>query len=502
MFERIPLVIFDIIHSYLSHHEYRNFLNTGRDTFAEVKYETVYYNLKKFDDLTQFKDATETSLVRDKRRHIFETIKRNVKSQQNQISLKWHYPSLEGFITFKHCIADIDCFTLVLKGTFILPLHILANIRHLSLDRLSNTSLEGLSGAVRPQQVCPHAKGSSIQVLMLTDCSNLEDISEIEQLPFLKKVIIFRCRKIEDVSFLANIEEVKLYHIREISYIAGYKQKSLTLHVPHCPLGGENTKPYEPCDTSFLFSLRHLTNLSLSCFFHPSCNFFTAFSGKNNDNISADIKCCHISNLTIRNYSLLSTVNSGKDYVFPVFPQLYYLISVDIMGFDLSSWNETISSLSSVTLRSCVLPVNLSCFKFVSRFSLENIDVTILNFSEVFHNLQRLRIECFQRLTSLIINSNVKHLNFHANHSLQTISNIGIVKSLTIYGCSRLTEINGLEKANFVRLVGLGSLSDFSFLLKISSKLTIERCHKFIRSYYESRLKGIPVVELMDNDCF
>jgi hypothetical protein len=343
MFERIPLVIFDIIHSYLKHYEYQMFLNTSRDTFAEVKHETVYYCLKEFDDTPQYKTASETILVREQMHSILETIKRNVKSQQNQISVKWLCFSLDNFITFKRFTADIHCLTLTLVCASTLPLHNLANIRNLSLGLLSNTSLEGLSGAMRTKPACQQMKDASIRVLKLTDCINLEDISELEQLPLLKKVIIVRCMKVRRISFLANIEEVELLNVHDMSYVAGYKQTSLTLCAHWC-LGFGKTAPCEQCGTSSLLSFRHLTNVSLYCYFRPSCNFLTAFGETTGDDATADDdKRCRIRNLTIQNYS-------RYDGVFLVFPQLYYLTSIDIMGFDLSSWNETFTSLSSVAL--------------------------------------------------------------------------------------------------------------------------------------------------------
>jgi hypothetical protein len=490
MFERIPLVIFDIIHSYLSHHEYQMFLNTSHDIFAEVKYETAYYNLKKFDDWRQFTNASETLLVRERMHSILETIKRNVKSQQSQISVRWVCFSLDNFINFTCFVTDIHCLTLTLVNTFTLPLHNLTNIRNLALSGLSNVSLEGLSGAMKTKQACRQMKDASIIVLTLTDCINLEDISELEQLPHLKKVIIVRCMKVRHVSFLANIEEVELLNVQDMSYVVGYKQTSLTLRAHRC-FGFESTTPCERCDTSSLSSFRHLTNLSLSCYFHPSCNFLTAFGV--DDATADDDKRCLIRHLTIQNYSGYH----DDDNVFPVFPQLYCLTSIDIMGFDLSSWNETFTSLSSVIVRTCILPPTLSCFKFVSKLRLEVTDVVVtLNFSDVFHNLQKLAITRSKCLKSLILNSNIKHLELRWNESLHTISSIGIVKSLAVHNCNTLIEINGLEKADSVQLYRLDSLTDFSFLSKVSAKVVIWNCRKFIKSSYESFFEDIPDVNL------
>jgi hypothetical protein len=359
-------------------------------------------------------------------------------------------------------------------NTSTLPLHNLANVRNLTLSELSNVSLEGLSGATKTKQPCHQMKDASIRVLTLTDCTNLEDISEIEQLPLLRKVIIVRCLKVQDVSFLANIEEVELFNVQDMSYVAGCKQTSLTLRAHQC-LGFKRTKPCEQCDTSSLLSFRHLTNLALCCYFHPSCNFLTAFGAKHRDDASTDDdKRCCIHNLMIQNF--LSCYHD----VFPVFPQLYFLTSIDIKGFDLSSWNETFTSLSSVILRKCILPSTLSCFKFISQLRLEDMDVVTLNVSDVFHNLQRLMITGLKCLKSLILNANIKHLVISWSLSLRTISNIGIVKSLAVRNCFKLIEINDLDKANSIDLYGLDSLADFSFLSKVFAKVVICNCRKAV----------------------
>jgi hypothetical protein len=57
------------------------------------------------------------------------------------------------------------------------------------------------------------------------------------------------------------------------------------------------------------------------------------------------------------------------------------------------------------------------CFKFVSKFTLRDTDVTTWNFTKVFNNLQRLTIGTSERLSSLNIHSNIKHLGIYWNHS-------------------------------------------------------------------------------------
>jgi hypothetical protein len=70
------------------------------------------------------------------------------------------------------------------------------------------------------------------------------------------------------------------------------------------------------------------------------------------------------------------------------------------------------------------------------------------------------------------------------------------VTSLSVYCCSKLTEISNLEKANFVHFVDLESLADFSFLSKVYAKVVIEECCGFIKNRYESILNDIPLLNL------
>jgi hypothetical protein len=242
---RIPLVIFDIIHCFLSHHDYRQLLSTNHAIFGEVKYETVYYDLKQF---LRVQDEKTLSLFQID--PVMQAIKTIVKSPQKQISMKWFCESLKDFLSFHGFYAGIHHLILIFYRavSILLPLHLLSEIFNLKLVGIANSSLKGISGEIKTD-----GKPSScdIRVLTLENCYCLEDISEIHNISTLKKIHVSECRKIQDFSFVSNIEEaVNLEVVTDfcqLSFRSGEKQKSL--HVTTC-LSVE-------CETSTLLSLRH-----------------------------------------------------------------------------------------------------------------------------------------------------------------------------------------------------------------------------------------------------
>jgi hypothetical protein len=449
MFDQVPVVIFDIIHSYLSHYNYRQLLNTNHSVFADVKYETVYYNLKQFDKLAgnpiDLSDR-KTQLV-----PVLQRIMRNVKSKQKQVSIYWLCGSLKAFSAFCRYYSGIHSLDMYFTGRANLPLHMFSTIANLTLTGLSNESLEGLAGEKQRGFKSP----CTTNVLTLRDCSNINDISEISKISTLKKVTISGCGNLRDLSCLVNTEDVVFNTRSEIV-------------------------------TSVLFYFRHLRSLYLVGEFLPSCNFLTAFGEVQNEN---DVnRHCRIQNLWI------TSRNSHPSFVH-VFPQWPDLISIELDRFDISSWNELMSSLSMVSLRLCILPSNLSCFQLVSELSLNSVDICALDFT-IFQNLKLLELTACCQLATLIIGTNIKHIEVVCAYSLLSISNIGIVKFLTIGHCPLLTELRDLVKVNSMKMYSLKSLSDFSFLKCVLSKVIIKNCPRFVKNNNISILEGIPDVQV------
>jgi hypothetical protein len=468
MFSVIPLVIFDVIHSYLCHYDYRQLLNTSHSIFAEPKYETAYYVLSEFSIKNQLRDS------------VMEECKKRVRSPQNQICVRWYCRSSQDCSSFCQYCSGIHSLRLLCHNAekIVLPLFMFTTVFDLTLVGTYITSLSGLAGGVQGDLEAPLAE-CRIQALTLAYCPNLKDISEIKKISGLKQVKIDRCKMIEDYCALANIEEVEVkidtpFVDSRLSNLSGENQKSLTLSAYR--------SAYFSVGTSLLMSFRHLTSLTLECLFDTSCDFNSAFG---EGSARTDIKrYSHIRYLKICPEGALS---------FKCFPQLLDLISVELAGFDISSWNQTFSSLSSAVISFCILPSDLSCFKFISQFTLRTRTDSALDFTGIFNDLKEFYLDGSNNVTSLTINSKVRNIRINWAVSLHTISGIGIVKSLDINCCHSLTQVEGLINAGSCRLSYLKDLKDFTFLQKISVKLVIHNCPDFDKERYSPYLNAIPV---------
>jgi hypothetical protein len=94
-FDSIPVVIFDIIHSYLSHYDYRQFLNCSNTLFYPIKFETVVYELLFFESWNKSLEFYETAVVG------------NVKDKSKQIKLCIYEPSVEQFQRYESLLEGL-----------------------------------------------------------------------------------------------------------------------------------------------------------------------------------------------------------------------------------------------------------------------------------------------------------------------------------------------------------------------------------------------------------
>jgi hypothetical protein len=480
VFERIPLVIFRIIKRYLSHYEYLQLLNTSRYVFAELKYETVYYTLKILDNFPGRSTSILTSVDL-----VMDTIQKKVKSKRRQVCLKWYCESMERFSTFNNCFSEVRCLNLSFdRGAGVtLPLSCLSRIHSLTLYGICNRSLTGLSGNIETDVSGQKMRRlSGIRILKLERCWVLQDITEIEKMSALVKVKIRRCELLTDYSPVKNIKVVDAqlffndhgvqFYGPSVPYLAGDNQRSLTLSDDFY-----HAFQYELFTS--LLSFRHLTNLSLEWHFNSSCDFIAAF-GERNDG-KYDDRYCMLKRLSLQNRSYHGNhgfhVVGENNNIQPVLPQLTDLLSITLRGFDVSSWNQPFSSLSTVKLTSCVIPSDLSCFKHVSSLSMSYSTSASLTFSEIFSNLKDLQLSFCNELTTLIINCNIKEVIITTASSLQHIYGNGSIKSFTI---------KGLNGSTFDKLI------DFSFLRNVSSKFVLNSCPHFDKERYKTILKVIP----------
>jgi hypothetical protein len=219
-----------------------------------------------------------------------------------------------------------------------MPLHMFSMIYKLHLYNISNYTLNGLSGEIkrfveiRPLRKLLSSKSCNIHTLELSVCRSLQDISEVPKLLKLKNLSISCCHGIVDLSFLKNIEEVHILDcrgVKDYSNLSGSNQKSVTIFTTSDVI-------------SSISQFHRLTSLSVTSRFDHSDLF-----------IGFDSNVCNLKNLNLHQKCYSITKNCL---------QLLTLQSLDLNGFDCSSWNQTFPLLNSVSLSNCNLPTNLICF--------------------------------------------------------------------------------------------------------------------------------------------
>jgi hypothetical protein len=474
-FHQVPVVVFELFHSYLSHYEYRQLLNCNRSFFTSIKYETVYYDLKAVNDWSDQSCKSGTSYISlDKEiKIVCELIKRNVKHREKQIGMKYCCESLEQLDLVSSLFKGVHS----LEVTFSLPdvaeyipFKYFRNVYQLTLDGFYNFTLKGLSGKDELELAKTEedmSNGSmNINILELKNNHNLNDISEVAFIPTVKKVSILNCPCLRELSWLRDIEEV------EILGFCGFENELFCL-------GGKNQRTFnfsssfmEGNPISSLSQFRHLNNLSFDAKFENSCNFHVIFLGGGTND-------CTIRKLNVTNRSFFDSVIEMADTL-PLFPQIPSISCLSLFGFNLSSWVDpsASASLSSVVLMNCEVPFFTS-FRFISHLTISCDDTTTWDFSKTFENLRHLKIVECGALETLIIGSNIKKVEIVGCEVLKSISDIGKVNWLIVSRCYELEIMEGLIGANFVRLKDLIDLEDFSFLEKVYKDITIIHCPKF-----------------------
>jgi hypothetical protein len=452
MFDHIPVVIFDLIHGYLSHYDYRQLMNCNLSVFASVKYETVYHDFK----MLRYSDDSRFTSYGKKFTRIQEIIDKDVKSRKCQIGVKLYWWSVKHLKDYRYWFSGLNSLSIFCGKE--MALNQFSLVCDLHLYQIRNNSLEGLAGLSETEGTSYVL--SSIRNLELYSCSNLIAISEIERLPNLKKVSILLCNSLRDVSCLRNVEDVTVSNCKFIINpfcLTGPNQKSLSVDV-----GNRFLDLDVIYSVSLLAKYCHLTSFS---FQSDYCKW--DFSGFCNDSKDCHIRClkiCSCSHIYSDTYALV--------------PQLLYLKSLDLAGFDLSHWNQPSQVLSSVRLSYCMLPLDLMCFKYIRELALlSDCQLTTLDLSGVFCRLRILSIRCFYCLKTLILDS-ITYVKISCCSSLFSISNILEPRTLSLQQCDSLFVIEGLLKADYVELICLPKLEDFSFL-KLSRKLLVQHCPFF-----------------------
>jgi hypothetical protein len=432
-FDHVPVVILDLIHSYLSHSQYRRLMNCNISTFRSIKYETVYYQLK---DLFDWEVTIPHHTSADDRVTAFlEMIQRNVKDKHRQIGLR-----TTAFCDMIHLNLYSPVFTGIHSLSMILPnntnrpllLSMFNNIYILELTNLRRfNSLRDLSG--------------NINTLILRRSPDLNDVGSLKDLPCLKKVELYNCENLVYVSSLKGLSSVK------ISGCPLVQKRSLRT------LGNHEIFNYSGiCIITSLFQFRNNHSLSIVADL-GDCDLKSSF------------QYCTIAHLNLHN----ANINTVCDL-----PFLSTIQTLNLTRFDISSWNQSPELLFSATLERVTIP-DVSIFRTTKSLALKYCNMgDNLSFSS-FTALKQLDIVGLSKLETLSISCvTCQRLSISHCQMLETIQRIGSLRSILIYDCSVLTELSGLIKCEFVKIHGCEKFWNGNNLIGVTS-LEIETCSSF-----------------------
>jgi hypothetical protein len=215
-FSNIPIDIYHIIHSYLSHYEYRQFVNSNKIDFEVVKYETVAYDIAyvyfKFSTL----DPTGVFTDRFGLDEAIVSAKKAVKHSENQVFVRIHPYRNELPSNFNEITTGLGRLSLVyeypaVRSDLLCPFSNVTDLRVglpkgiTSLDFLQRYKLNSID--VTSDDLIDINNFNELHTVYLRECANLRDVSSLRN---LKKVSINGSLGTSDLSELGNHEEFYL----------------------------------------------------------------------------------------------------------------------------------------------------------------------------------------------------------------------------------------------------------------------------------------------------
>jgi hypothetical protein len=195
----LPVDLYHNIHNYLSHYDYRQFMNCNKVYFHAIKYETVYIDLigmkywKKEMRLSKVKYNEED--YENKIKLCLEKLKRNVKNSYKQIGLaQFLFENNDVIESYSNLLINVeflqahfnfetqnDSFPSSLTTSQInSSLEIFSTIYQVEFANFPFTSLNGLAGR-RSTTMSDNVGG--IHILNIFTSFDLNDINEINYIP-------------------------------------------------------------------------------------------------------------------------------------------------------------------------------------------------------------------------------------------------------------------------------------------------------------------------------
>jgi hypothetical protein len=422
-FGNLPDDIFHIIHSYLSHFAYRQFVNASKLLFSDVKYETVYYDFIEVHEWKRlFPQYSEKSL----RDYCKQMIQHKVKKKGIQVGMKIDFLST----------SEISMYSGLYQGIHSLVVDFdswVSSIQKFGFQDIYKLELRGCE-AVR--SLDEFLQLDNIHVLTLSSFLELVDISRLRKIEKLKTVELYDCPLLEDISALKDVNKLSVRDCQDI--------------------------------TDFLFLENHESVTFINEDLSLTSEHFSHLKMAENIYIAGEIVSCSSleENTRILKLTLLNTVCNYWPFV-PLLPGLVHLY---LEGCDLSLWAtaDPLLDLRKVFLRECIR-FSFVPFQNVQVLKLEFFvcPTHALNFSR-FSRLQVLHLASCDTVTEIVASCHLKELIIDNFSKLEKIRNVAARRQLKVSRCELVSNIEGLSSIKSVTLQDLSLLHDWSILIGAS----------------------------------
>jgi hypothetical protein len=476
-FACFPCEIYHIIRSCLSYvnNDYLKLMNTSKSLFSSIKHETIRLRCSTTD-------AKILSLIFQKVKDPLNQIYANVNIKSGDVENSYFdldvQPSLEYF--FKS-----GFLSLFLKAATFSPdssLLIFRNIRELNLIECCGfTSLTGL-------------EDSAVETLSLVEISTLTDISQMKDMKKLKKVFIYYCDDIEDMSPLYGIQNLKI--------------KSSSIFFDFSVLGNHvsfNGK-FLHCDNVSVF--KNIQNLILAC-----------------DTIDCDLTC-------LQEFTGSLTLDIGNNFVFPLtsfqgislsLRKAHFIDSktfflncqklnnlsltvcsgIDCLSMKIDASHPFRKTLRDLEVCNCDEIKTISTLGFIPKVNVSfcsSLDTSLkglgveenglrkltLTFSAwrgslnliPLHGLYSVCLEENINFTPGSLLQNIQHLNINNSNSFNDTVILKNIYHVKLSACRSLVSLDGLINVSVVELITCASLENIDNLIKDchAKSVLIENC--------------------------
>jgi hypothetical protein len=447
LFTRLPSSLLYILKEFLILKDFRSLINSSRDCFQEIKFQTIFFDLSAA--------ASQRFCLHEEFRN---DVKLRIRDQRSQISIQLTQSSLEKGIL--PAIGGVHSMKIHFLSVLACPeeIHCLKNLHELHLLACPAVTDVSSLGSVHSLfiELCHELKdisslGRKNVFVSLSKCSQIRDISSLRT---VSTVVLQGCERIVEVDSLRKVPELRISHCPAVlSLSALTHNQSLVVEdsfdLPESSYPSTTVLQRAKVSSSLLsdlsifplivslelISLPRLTSLSsltpalphLRSLILRDCQLISDLAVLSFAELSSlSIVSCH----RIKDVSCLGGMTGGTLRLIDC-PLLE-----DISGLGTTKKNRL------VEIRDCPRIVSFLSLQKVPQVRLHNCP-TLSNLEEL-REVSRLRLSSCQGVTDLSPLSAVSSLQLFSCHSFNSLNGLRRVSQISVFFCNGLTDVSSL----------------------------------------------------------